>query len=105
MAYQRRTLVWWGPSLRVAILRTRRERRIGMRDPGLSACVVAARVVHTFGIGDAIGLAWVSDGGIVVRSRTVPPNRIVAGPPGTMAIECRTPAEVPPIGAKLGVLP
>jgi hypothetical protein len=67
--------------------------------------VLAARVVHTFGMVEAIGVVWVSVRGIVVRRHIVPPNRVAFGPFGSMVIECRRPEEMPPFGSRLAVLP
>lgn len=77
---------------------------MGLRDPVVRACAFAARSVHSFGLDDPIGVAWVSGDGIVRKTMRLKPNRIVIGPTGAV-VECRDVDGLPPVGAVLAALP
>ncbi len=108
MLYRRRTLRWRAESavhaLRVVVADTPRARRLGLRDPVVRACVLYARSIHTFGMPADIGAAWVDDGGFVVESADIPPNRIIVGPT-VCVVEVADASDRPPRGVQLEVLP
>lgn len=88
----------------MVVLDSPRARRLGLRDPVVRACVFVARSVHTFGVAGPIGIAWISDDGVVVKRCVVQSNRFVVGPARTV-VETRDPRRLPSVGTRLAVLP
>lgn len=102
--YRRVDLVTMGWHLEaVAVLRTHRERRIGMRNGNLEAALLSARSVHTFGMTSPIWIIDLGRSGTVHRVRHLPPRRAVLS--GPLVLEIREGCEIPSIGDVLVALP
>lgn len=100
MLYHRKTLQWGDSRLRTVVLTTRRHRRLGLRDPVIRCCLLAARSIHTFGMQGPIGIAWLTQAGTVAKRTTMNPNRVAFGPTN-LVLESVDPDALPPEGTTL----
>ncbi len=85
----------------VEVATTFRQRLIGLiRNPG-HGLLIRSRSVHTVGMHDVIGLVGLGRSGLVVRTATVRPWRVVQWPAVTWILEVPTERDLPPPGSRL----